>query len=138
MHNKIGTGLGIGGAIALAGVACYALCAPAAGSIAAWLTSGRIGAILTRIGIGTGGGIDLNKLKHIFDKPIHKLGGLLSSFGGSQEKAYRALHAATQQMVKSNGLKGVFELTVNVKGQIIIVTGKVVDGVARIGTAYKK
>lgn len=40
-------------------------------------------------------------------------------------------------MVSQQQLTGLFKMTVDVGGFTVTVTGKVIDGVARIGTAYK-
>jgi hypothetical protein len=60
----------------------------------------------------------------------------VSTFG-SQEGAYNAINEATQVAVQQQGLTGLFETTVQVGGETITVTGTVINGVAKIGTAYK-
>jgi hypothetical protein len=55
---------------------------------------------------------------------------------GSQAAAHAALERATQAAVRSQGMSGVYRVTVNVGGHAVEVTGKVVNGVVRIGTAY--
>ncbi len=85
------------------------------------------------IPIGPGAG--LNKLHHIFGKEAHNLGSLIQRFG-SQGATFQAVRSATQAAVKSQGLTGVFETTVNVSGQHVVVRGKVIEGVARIGTFF--
>jgi hypothetical protein len=77
-----------------------------------------------------------NKLNHIFGKKQHNLGGFLKSYGGNQSKAYNALNKATQKYVEKNKVKGVFTKTIKVKSYKITVRGKVVNGKAKIGTAY--
>ena len=79
--------------------------------------------------------LDTNKLNHIFGKGAHNLGPLVARFG-SEAAAYAALERATQAAVRSQGLSGVYRVTVNVGGQAVEVTGKVVNGIVRIGTAY--
>jgi hypothetical protein len=79
---------------------------------------------------------DANKLNHIFGKAAHNLDALVSEFG-SQEAAYNALQKATQQAVSQQGLTGVFETSVIVGSQTVTVRGAVVNGVAKIGTAFK-
>jgi hypothetical protein len=77
-----------------------------------------------------------NKLNHIFGRAAHNLDVLVSEFG-SQEAAYSALQKATQQAVSQQGLTGVFETSVKVGSQTVTVRGAVVDGVAKIGTAFQ-
>ena len=79
--------------------------------------------------------VDANKLHHIFGKEGHNLGPLLDKFG-SQEATFDAVQNATQGMVKSAGLSGIFETTVNVAGQNVVVRGNMMEGVARIGTFF--
>ncbi len=78
---------------------------------------------------------DANKLHHIFDNPGHGLDAVVSAYG-SQENAYAALQGATASAVQTQGLTGEFEMTVEVGGQSVKVTGVVMNGTARIGTAY--
>jgi hypothetical protein len=75
-------------------------------------------------------------LNHIFGKAEHNLDSLVNEFG-SQESAYNALQKATQAAVTDQGLKGVFETTIQVGSETITVRGNVIDGIARIGTAFK-
>jgi RHS repeat-associated protein len=79
--------------------------------------------------------IDPNKLHHIFGKAGHNLGPLIQRFG-SQEAAFNAVYDATQAAARSQGLGGVFETTVSVGGQNVVVRGTVVDNTVRIGTFF--
>ncbi len=79
---------------------------------------------------------DANKLHHIFDNPEHNFGQFLETFGGNQFKAGRALEVATQRYVSENKITGIFEdAVVNVKGTNVTVSGTVINGRVRIGTA---
>jgi hypothetical protein len=80
--------------------------------------------------------IDANKLNHIFGDAGHNLDPLVKEFG-SQESAFNALQQATDAAVRQQGLTGVFETTVQVGDQTVTVRGAVVDGDARIGTAFQ-
>jgi hypothetical protein len=82
-----------------------------------------------------GAAADANKLHHIFDNPDHRLDAVVSAYG-SQANAYAALQAATESAVQRQGLTGEFETTVEVGRQSVKVTGVVMNGTARIGTAY--
>lgn len=86
---------------------------------------------------GAGAASQANKLNHIFGNEQHNLGGVVRALG-SEQKAFNAIQNATQAAVNSQGLSGKFEATVKVGGQAVTVTGKVIDNVARIGTAYVK
>lgn len=79
--------------------------------------------------------IDANKLAHIFGNARHNLGPLVQKIG-SQEATFTAVQSATQAAVRSQGLSSVFETTVTVAGQNVVVRGNVIDGVARIGTFF--
>jgi len=79
-----------------------------------------------------------NAAKHIFGPKAlarHKLGGVLSEFGGDAVAATNALEAAAQQAL-GQGAKGVFETVVNVAGQNVTVRGAVMNGIARVSTAF--
>lgn len=77
-----------------------------------------------------------NKLHHIFGRAKHGLGMLVSKLG-SEQAAYNALQGATEAAVRAQGMAGEFTVSVQVAGETVTVTGKVVDGAVRIGTAYK-
>lgn len=81
--------------------------------------------------------VDPNTLHHIFDNPRHRLEGVVSEFG-SQEAAFRELRRAIQSKVDSGDVSGVFEERVEVGSHTVTVRGKVIDGRARIGTAFKR
>ncbi len=79
----------------------------------------------------------LNKLHHIFDKPGHGLTGLAQKLGG-KEAALVAIEEATTKRVLSKGINGKFIETVSVAGQNVTVSGTVISGEVRLGTAYIK
>jgi RHS repeat-associated protein len=77
-----------------------------------------------------------NKLNHIFDGEGHGLENLVANFGGEQQltvKVVEQLGALGPLPTNSNGI---FKVVVEIAGQVVTVTGKVVDGVARVGTFY--
>lgn len=77
-----------------------------------------------------------NKLHHIFDKSQHKLDCVLKQFGGDKTKAFNAIQNALKgQKLPDNQL---FETTVDIGGNTVTVLGRVVNGVAKVGTAYIK
>ncbi len=76
-----------------------------------------------------------NKLNHLFGKVGHNLGSLVDEFGG-QANAASAMQSAIQAHVSSNNLVGAFEQVVRVGSQYVTIRGRVIDGVARIGTAF--
>lgn len=51
--------------------------------------------------------------------------------------ARQLLQTATQTAVSSQSLTGNFKVVVEVGGLVVTVTGRVIDGVARIGTAFR-
>jgi RHS repeat-associated protein len=79
----------------------------------------------------------LNKIHHIFDKPGRNLDALVEKFG-SKVAALAALEEATTEQVVGKGLTGQFEEVVNVGGTDVTVRGAVVNGVVKIGTAFRK
>ena len=73
-----------------------------------------------------------DKVAHVFD-PKHNFGPLVETYGSEE--------AAMEQIVRSlDGValpsSGTFEVTTQVAGQSVVIRGAVVDGVARIGTAF--
>jgi len=84
---------------------------------------------------GAQAAVDANKLVHIFGNARHNLGPLVQKLG-SQEATFSAVQNAAQAAVRNQSLSGVFQTTVNVAGQNVVVRGNVIDGVARIGTFF--
>jgi hypothetical protein len=79
--------------------------------------------------------VDPNKLRHVFGASRHRLGPLIEVFG-SEESAFLAVESAAQAAVRAQQLSGVFEVTVSIGQQNVVVRGAVVEGVARIGTFF--
>jgi RHS repeat-associated protein len=80
--------------------------------------------------------IDANKLHHIFGKASHNLDDVVSATG-SKEATFRAMQTGVQALADAGKLSGRFEAVVRVGGYDVTVTGRVVDGIARIGTAFR-
>jgi hypothetical protein len=66
----------------------------------------------------------------------HNLGGVLNAFGGDKVAAFNALERAAQELANKGAIKGVFQTTVEVAGQTVTVRGAVVEGIARVSTAF--
>lgn len=82
---------------------------------------------------------DLNKVNHIFgDTKIekHKLTDFTKKYNGDTVKAYQNLESYTQKYIKENNINGQFEKYRNVNGTNITVRGNVINGEAKIGTAF--
>ncbi|HXO42129.1 MAG TPA: hypothetical protein VN999_11800, partial [Thermoanaerobaculia bacterium] len=80
--------------------------------------------------------LSVNKLNHIFNGEGHGLENLVANFGGEQQltvKVVEQLGALGPLPTNSNGI---FKVVVQIAGEVVTVTGKVVDGVARVGTFY--
>lgn len=80
-----------------------------------------------------------NRANHIFGPKSltkHNLGGFLNSFSGNKIKAFKAIQSATQKMANNGNINGVFETVVQINNTSITVRGKVIDGAAKIGTAF--
>ncbi|MFZ5789555.1 MAG: RHS repeat-associated core domain-containing protein [Pseudomonadota bacterium] len=87
--------------------------------------------------------IDLNKLHHVFGQAKHNLGPLEASFGYDRQAAMKAIQDAAQKAFESQGFKtapnGVFrDVTVNVNGFKLGISGIVRGSKIDIGTAYAK
>ena len=81
----------------------------------------------------------LNAANHVFGpKSIgkHGLEGVLKSFGGDKVAAFNALERGAQQLANQGAIKGVFQTSVEVAGQSVTVRGAVVEGTARVSTAF--
>ena len=94
------------------------------------------GGELAAEGVGESAAGAANSAEHILgEKNLakHGLEGVLEASGGKAQ-AYQALQKATSEATQ--GMSGQFEKVVQVAGQSVTVTGKIVDGVARIGTAF--
>jgi RHS repeat-associated protein len=74
---------------------------------------------------------EANKLHHIF-RPEHNLGPLVQRFGSREAVVRKMLRALKGQTPTS----GVFEVRTRIAGQTVVVRGSVVNGVAKIGTAF--
>ncbi|HZK91283.1 MAG TPA: hypothetical protein VFC56_14150 [Stellaceae bacterium] len=83
--------------------------------------------------------MDANRLHHIFGDPRHNLGALERQYGGA-EAAAEALEA----MVKAAYENGVlsahegerYRQVFDVAGHSVTVDGRIVNGVARVSTAW--
>lgn len=78
-----------------------------------------------------------NRLHHIFTNPRHQhnLQGVVGEFG-SQLNAFNAMQRAINSRVARQGITGVFEEVVTVGSHQVTIRGRVIDGVARISTAF--
>jgi hypothetical protein len=83
-----------------------------------------------------GGVLDPNKLHHIFGNPAHNLGPVVAHFG-SQGAAGAALEIATQAAITAGSITGKFQISIVLGGMNATVRGVVINGVARIGTAFR-
>jgi hypothetical protein len=81
----------------------------------------------------------VNKSHHIFGPrklAEHKLGVLLEKFSGDQVHAFKSLEEAAQTLASGGEINGIFTTTVLVRDNIVTVSGRVIEGVVRIGTAF--
>lgn len=89
---------------------------------------------------GVSRAVDPNKLNHIFGKAVHNLDDVVSA-AGSREAAFGAMERGAQSALDAGKLttdsRGLFETVVNIGGVDVSVRGAVVDGVARIGSAWR-
>lgn len=82
---------------------------------------------------------DPNKHNHIFGNPDHNLDGLVRRYG-SRDTAGRAITEAVNQAYQAVALimdaLGRYKQIFEVGGNLVTVSGRIVDGVARIGSAW--
>jgi hypothetical protein len=82
---------------------------------------------------------DANKHVHIFGNPRHNLDPLVRRYG-SEEAAFQAIQTAVDGAHANGTLvvdaAGLYRGIVDFDGYLVTVSGKVVGGVARIGTAW--
>jgi len=76
-----------------------------------------------------------NDLHHVFGRGGHNLEGVVQTFG-SRNAAMEAMQNAVQAQAWSGGISGVFETGIRIGGHNVTVRGRVIDGIARIGTAF--
>jgi hypothetical protein len=80
-----------------------------------------------------------NKRNHIFANPDHNLDALVQHYG-SEEEAYRAIvdtvNRAQQDGKLSTNRRGLYEQVFDVGGYPVMVRGRIVNGLVRIGTAW--
>jgi hypothetical protein len=74
--------------------------------------------------LATQGGLDANKLHHIFDDATHNLAALVAEFR-TQQTAFQAIQRETEAVVQAKNITGLFEEQVTVGSQTITVSGKV-------------
>jgi hypothetical protein len=82
---------------------------------------------------------DPNKLHHIFANPDHNLDALVDQFG-SEVEAWRAIVEAVTEAHHSGMLNadaiGRYRQTLEIGGHSVMVRGRIVNGVARVGSAW--
>jgi RHS repeat-associated protein len=79
--------------------------------------------------------IQENDVHHIFGKADHNLESVEKEFGNAKA-ATQALIKAVQTAVTKGNLTGDLDITVKVGSTNVTVTGRIIDGVVRIGTAF--
>lgn len=85
--------------------------------------------------------VDPNKLHHIFERGGHGLDDVVKA-AGSREAAFEAMEKAAQSAFDAGKLAagsepGVYQGVVNVGGVDVTVRRAVVDGIFRIGSAWR-
>ncbi len=81
-----------------------------------------------------------NGANHIFGSGSlakHNLKGFLEKFAGDSVGAFKSLESAAQALADSGKIQGVFkEVVVTVKGVDVTIRGNVIDGIAKLSTAF--
>lgn len=78
-----------------------------------------------------------NNLNHYFHGNLHNhnFGDLLQTFGGNERELVRtAIQGANGAYSVST--EGLFSANVNIYNQTVTITGRVVNGVPKVGTMY--
>jgi len=82
---------------------------------------------------------DPNRLRHIFGEKRHNLGRLVRVYG-SESAAAEAIAGAVEAALRSGELivdgNGLYRQVFDIGGVSVTVSGRVIDGVARVGTAW--
>lgn len=82
---------------------------------------------------------DPNRRNHIFGEPRHNLAVLIRHYG-SEEAASQAIMDAVNAAHESGNLivdsGGRYRQGLDVGGHSVMVSGRVIDGVVRVGTAW--
>jgi hypothetical protein len=82
---------------------------------------------------------DPNKLNHIFNNPDHNLDRVVRQYG-SQEAAAWAMIEAIDSALQNGSLmtdpEGRYRQLFDIGGNAVWISGKVVDGVPRVGSAW--
>jgi hypothetical protein len=82
---------------------------------------------------------DPNKRNHIFSNPNHNLDALVQHYG-NEEEATRAIVDAVNQAQQDGKLSvdelGVYKQVFDVGGYPVMIAGRIVNGLVRIGTAW--
>lgn len=82
---------------------------------------------------------DPNKLHHIFGNPDHDLDALLGHYG-SEEAAGQAIVEAVNQAHRDGALvldaRRRYRQVIEVGGYSVTVDGRIVNGIARVGSAW--
>lgn len=90
--------------------------------------------VLKKLGLGRT--FDPKDISHVFDNPRHGLDDLVKAFG-NQNDAYGAIYDEFAKVAGNYTQKQLHEgIEVVVGGFTVTVRGDIVDGVARIGTAF--
>jgi len=66
----------------------------------------------------------------------HKLGDFFAQHGNDSIAAYISIKNASQELTDKGIVKGIFERSMDVKGTIMTVRGNIIDGIARVNTAF--
>jgi hypothetical protein len=81
---------------------------------------------------------DPNRRRHIFGEPRHNLEPLVRQYGGGEaagqsiENAVNAALDSDDLIIDDNGCEQVFDIG----GNSVTVSGRVIDGVVHVGTAW--
>jgi len=82
---------------------------------------------------------DPNRRRHIFGEPRHDLEPLVRQYG-SEEAASQAIENAVNAAFDGGDLiiddNGLYEQVFDISGNSVTVSGRVIDGTVRVGTAW--
>ena len=82
---------------------------------------------------------DPNRRRHIFGEPRHNLAPLVRQYG-SEESAGEAIQNAVDAAFEDGDLvlddDGLFKQAFDIGGNLVTVSGRVIDGTVRVATAW--
>jgi len=82
--------------------------------------------------------VEENKYNHVF-KEKHNLEELVKTFNGNEETLMNTVQKEVQDYINKHNINNkIYECDVSINGFVLTIRGKVLNGVARVGTCFIK